>query len=49
MSSRRMLRGSACDPVWCPIEVTLEVIGGQLYLAVMVARLIGVFEAAKES
>ena len=28
---------------------TLEVIGGQLYLAVMVARLIGVFEAAKES
>jgi DNA-binding HxlR family transcriptional regulator len=28
MSSRRMLRGSACDPVWCPIEVTLEVIGG---------------------
>ena len=28
MKTRRTMRGTVCKPEWCPIEVTLEVIGG---------------------
>lgn len=39
MSSRRMDE-KACEPAWCPIEVSLEVIGG-MWKVVIVRELLG--------